>query len=123
MTPVQTISRNKLEERFASELPNNVDSSKGYALVNVLGRDAFEAQHIPNSINIPLDQLGEFENRFGKDKEIIVYCDSFDCDASPKAAGSLIDRGFANVIDYEGGMSDWKDGGNFVASARREQRH
>jgi rhodanese-related sulfurtransferase len=117
MTPVQTMSREALERRLETRLPDNADSRRGYALVNVLSNDAFEAQHIPNSINIPLENLGEFEDRFAKDKEIIVYCASFDCDASPQAAGALLERGFACVIDYEGGMEDWKRAGNSIAGA------
>ncbi len=30
--------------------------------------------HIPGSINIPQGNEDEFERRFAKDKEIIVYC-------------------------------------------------
>jgi rhodanese-related sulfurtransferase len=118
MTPVQTISREELEHRLEKRLPDNATSTRGYALVNVSSVDAFDQQHIPNSINIPLQDLDEFEERFAKDKEIIVYCASPECDASPKAAGALLDRGFENVIDYEGGMQDWKDAGNSVAGTR-----
>lgn len=69
----------------------------------------------PNSINIPVDELDRFENRFDKDKEIVVYCASTDCDASPRAAKALAERGFSNVFDYEGGIADWEKGHQPIA--------
>ena len=114
MVAIQTISRYQLEERLAARQPDNEDRENGYALVNVLSPRMFEREHIPGSINIPGDALEEFEKRFAKSKEIIVYCASFDCDASPTATAKLQEKGFEKVFDYEGGMNDWKEGGNRV---------
>ena len=50
-----------------------------------------------------------------KTKRIIVYCSSSECDASPSVAKRLIERGFNQVIHYEGGMNDWKDAHNPIA--------
>jgi len=105
---IDTTNATKLKERLDQEAPKNNDPSDGYALVNVLSRDAFEDEHIPQSINIPKGREDEFEKRYAKDKEIIVYCASPDCDASPKVAEELVQRGFENVRDFEGGMSEWK---------------
>jgi len=112
-----TISRKQLEQKLNANPPTNDKSQQGYALVNVLPQDMFEAEHIPQSINIPVGHEALFEQSFAKDKEIIVYCASPSCDASPKAAQALAERGFTQVMDYEGGMSDWKEAGNPVASA------
>jgi rhodanese-related sulfurtransferase len=109
-----TISRRQLEQKLNVNPPANEDRQQGYALVNVLGKDAFDAAHIPQSINIPLGQEALFEQHFAKDKEIVVYCASPNCDASPKVAQALADRGFTWVLDYEGGISDWKNAGNKV---------
>lgn len=109
-----TIDRNELEQLLAREAPNNDDPETGYALVNVLGKEAFEKEHIPGSINIPQGEEEHFEHRFDKDKKIVVYCASPECDASPKAARALVERGFTEVVDYEGGMSDWKQGGGEI---------
>jgi len=108
------MDRQGLEKRMEREKPDNEHRSEGYALVNVLPREEFEKEHIRHSINIPVDDAGEFENRFDKNKEIVVYCASFDCDASPKAAEELIKRDFEKVYDYEGGLKDWKEAGDPV---------
>lgn len=115
---VEALSREALHERLRRERPDNEDPNKGWALVNVLPEDAFREEHIPASINIPKGEEDEFERRFDKDKEIVVYCASPECDASPIVAKVLAARGFRNVGDYEAGMSDWKDAGFPVESGR-----
>jgi len=110
----QVIDRQALEQRMQKEEPDNEDRRAGYALVNVLGREEFEKEHIRHSINIPKDEIDEFEQRFDKDKEIIVYCASLDCPASPQTADELVERGFDKVYDYERGLSDWKHAGDPV---------
>lgn len=111
----ETIDRAELEQKITARKIDNRDPKEGVALVNVLGAEQFDRKHIPSSINIPIDELDQFEERFSKDKDIIVYCASHDCDASPRAAEALTDRGFRNVSDYGGGMADWEKGHQPVA--------
>jgi len=110
-----TIEREQLQKKLETSSPDNENATRGFALVNVLGRDAFEEEHIPGSINIPKGREDEFEKRFDHGKEIIVYCASPSCDASPKVAAELVRRGFGRVVDYEAGMSEWKAVGNQVS--------
>ncbi|MDY6788374.1 MAG: rhodanese-like domain-containing protein [Candidatus Nanohaloarchaea archaeon] len=101
---MKTISRGELKKKL--------DSGEDFHLVNVLSQDHFEQQHIPKSINIPLDQLeDEAPKKFDKGDEIVVYCASEECQASPKAAKKLSEMGFKKVKDYEGGVKDWKEAG------------
>ena len=114
MPGTETINREQLEKKLSETLPDNGDQRNGYALVNVLGRQAFEREHIPHSISIPLGEIERCEKRFDRDKEIVVYCASYDCEAAPKAALKLEKAGFRKILDYEGGMKDWKEAGNEV---------
>lgn len=99
---VDTLTRDELKEKM--------DAGDDFALVNVLSEEQFEQEHIPGSINIPLDQVEEeFPRRFDEDDDIVVYCASHSCQASPKAAEKLEAMGFTDVKDYEGGLSDWKE--------------
>lgn len=41
-----TITRQELEQRVRTTLPENHDAEQGYALVNVLKPEAFEREHI-----------------------------------------------------------------------------
>ena len=113
----ETISSDALASRIQRTSPDNEDPNAGYALVNVLGREQFDRERIPGSANIPQGQEDDFEKRFAKDKEIIVYCGSPECDASEKAAEELARRGFQRVLDFEGGVSEWRDAGHPLTGA------
>jgi rhodanese-related sulfurtransferase len=106
----EAIDKQRLQQKLSRNVLDNSDSQSGIALVNVLGHDQFKQKHIPNSINIPVAELDRFEDMFGKEKEIVVYCASFDCEASSRAAEALSERGFSHVFDYEGGLADWEEG-------------
>jgi rhodanese-related sulfurtransferase len=114
-TQYATITTEQLAKKLRDTPPNHENGSRGFALVNVLGRESFAREHIPGSINVPKEELAKLEERFDTEKEVIVYCASFDCDASPRAAETLARRGFRRVVDYEGGMTDWKDAGHDIA--------
>ncbi len=119
-TRPKTIGRVELLRRLNEQPPANEDRTEGYALVNVLEPEVYAREHIPNSINIPAGKEDEFERQFDKTKRIIVYSSSPDSDAS-SVAKHLIDRGFNQVIHYEGGMSDWKDANNPIAGKNQYQ--
>jgi rhodanese-related sulfurtransferase len=101
---MQTLSKTELKEM-------NNQEKDDFVLINVLPRDAFREKHIRTSINIPI-QGEDFDDTVrkvagGKDRKVVVYCASFDCDASAKAAKRLEQAGFEEVYDYEGGTRDW----------------
>ena len=106
-----TIEREQLARKLETDAPDNEDPRRGFALVNVLPAESFERAHIPGSMNIPMQQAGRFETRFEKGKEIVLYCASPQCDASEQVAAALVRRGFERVVDYPGGVSDWRAGG------------
>ncbi|MFW6006201.1 MAG: rhodanese-like domain-containing protein [Candidatus Bipolaricaulota bacterium] len=100
----ETIDRKELEEKL-----NNADVT----LIEVLGKEEYERNHIKGAINVPLSNIGkEVKGKFDQDQEIVVYCADSDCGASPKAAEKLDKLGFENVYDYEGGKKDWQEAGN-----------
>ncbi|PIQ87828.1 MAG: sulfurtransferase [Candidatus Omnitrophica bacterium CG11_big_fil_rev_8_21_14_0_20_43_6] len=85
---------------------------KRFSLVDVLGKDSYEKEHIPGAISIPLDDIEKkADSLLGKDDTIIVYCASFICTASTSAAEKLLEMGYKNVLDYKGGLKDYKEAG------------
>jgi rhodanese-related sulfurtransferase len=80
-----------------------------------LSPEVFAKEHIPDSINIPQGEINRLEEKFSRDKEIIVYCASADCDASTRVAKTLQEHGFTNVYDYAEGLKGWKEAGNSTA--------
>jgi rhodanese-related sulfurtransferase len=51
---------------------------QGAQLVDVLGADEFEHDHLPGAINIPLKQLDAITAaRLDRNRPVLVYCDDF----------------------------------------------
>jgi len=103
------------------ELKQKIDAMEDFVLVDVLSRESYQREHLPGAISIPFADIAEDALAgIPSDKEIVVYCGSFQCTASPAAAKRLEEMGFANVTDYEGGIADWKEAGYPVeAGAKR----
>jgi len=104
---MNTITREELKEM--------IDKKEDFVPINVLSENSFRMGHIKGSINVPI-QGPDFEEKVAdkipiKDRKIVVYCASFECPASPEAAGKLIKMGYKNVYDFEGGIKDWQEGG------------
>ena len=108
------LTQEELVSKLNDTPPNNKDRDEGYALVNVLPYDEYAKEHIPNSINIPMDEINKFEDHFSKEKVVIVYCSSYDCDAAERTAEALAERGFKRVYDFEEGLAGWKRAGNSI---------
>ncbi len=110
------ISRNQLEEKL--------DRGDDFELVEVLPEEHYLESHLPGAINIPGDELREKAPQLlpDRDREIVVYCASPACQASPRAARILTEMGYENVKDYAGGKEHWKEGGLPVESGRGAAR-
>lgn len=91
---------------------NLVSSRKGFKLVDVLDKEHYEKEHIKGAISLPLKDIEKDANRLlMKDDLIVVYCASFECQASTRAAEKLLSMGYKNVLDYKGGLKDYKEAG------------
>ncbi|MFB6246601.1 MAG: rhodanese-like domain-containing protein [Candidatus Pacearchaeota archaeon] len=97
----------------AEELKSKIDDGEDFVLVDVLGQDSYTAKHLPDAINIPVNEIEDkaSEKLPDKDKEVIVYCASTDCQASPQAAEKLEELGYKNVKDFESGIAGWQEAG------------
>ena len=81
-------------------------------LVNALARQGFEEGRIAGSINIPVsDALRLAPDLLAHDQRIVVYCSSRSCTASPTLAQKLVDLGYTEVTDFEGGLEEWERAG------------
>lgn len=99
----------------ADELNEKLDSENDFLLIDTLGDASYRRAHLPQAVSISAKE-DNFVDRVeqavtDKNQEVIVYCGSFDCGLSPQAAQRLVDAGFKNVVDYEGGLKDWAESG------------
>jgi rhodanese-related sulfurtransferase len=97
----------------ANELKALLDGNEDVLLVNTLNAESFEKTQIPGAVNIPLedeDFLARVEEQAGgKDKPVVVYCASQQCNSSDKAAEKLENAGFSAVTDFAGGFKAWQE--------------
>jgi rhodanese-related sulfurtransferase len=91
------------------ELKAKLDRGDRFKLVLVLSDFAYQAGHIPGSLNIK--SFDQVPSLLEKDDEIVVYCSSVDCQASPRVYTFLTRAGYTNVRRYAGGLLDWTEAG------------
>lgn len=95
------------------ELQKWIAAGKKFRLVDVLDSQHYELEHIKGAINLPVSEIGDKAKIVLQDKSeaIVVYCASFECQASTMAANKLMAMGYKNVLDYKGGIKDYKEAG------------
>lgn len=94
------------------ELKARCDKTEDLTLVNTLSAEQFEKTKIAGAINVPLES-SDFAVRVeqeagGKDKPVVVYCASAQCNSSEKAAKKLEAAGFTDVSRYTEGAAAWQ---------------
>jgi rhodanese-related sulfurtransferase len=103
----------------ANGLKTLLDGNEDVLLVNTLKAESFEKTRIPGAVNIPLeneDFVARVEQQAGgKDKPVVVYCASQECNSSEKAAEKLENAGFTAVTDFAGGFKAWQENSESVS--------
>jgi rhodanese-related sulfurtransferase len=91
------------------DLKAMLERGDDFKLVMAMNEWAYNAAHIPGSINVATVEAGA--RLLAKDDTIIVYCSDEACVASKIAYIALVEGGYQNVRRYSGGLSDWDDAG------------
>jgi rhodanese-related sulfurtransferase len=103
-----------------AELASVLRSNRPLALVDVLPENAYEENHIPRAMNIPVrsnDFVEQATAKLDMATPVVVYCADSACDASEKAARKLESAGFQEVYEYAPGIEGWKTAGLPLVSA------
>ena len=78
--------------------------NKRAIIIDVRNKEAFEAEHIRNAVNIPFEKLETQYNKMPKEYILILYCERGG--SSMLAAKELFDRGHV-VKALMGGMQGY----------------
>ena len=95
-----------LEPVRIDELVSRMKSSN-IVLLDVRPEQEFKAGHIPNALNIPIDQLVDRISELKKSKQYIAYCRGPFCVFADDAVHLLTQKGF-KARRLEEGYPDWK---------------
>jgi rhodanese-related sulfurtransferase len=91
------------------ELKEKLDRGDNFKLVNALGEWAFNAKHIPSSINI--SKIEDARKILAPNDDIVIYCSNPSCIASIIGYQLLTNMGYSKVRRYAGGIVDWEQAG------------
>ena len=81
----------------------NIIENKKAVIIDVRTKEEYSLGYIKNAINNPIDS---FNVNYDKDTIIIVYCASGV--RSANVANLLINKGYTNVYNLDGGLTNWK---------------
>ncbi|MFK5891914.1 MAG: rhodanese-like domain-containing protein [Pseudomonadota bacterium] len=87
--------------------------NKSYVLINSLSDIEFNIQHIPGSINIPVDEMIDNPLHYpplpdNKEIPLIFYCMGSRCPYSRIAAKEAVKRKYQHVFWFRGGIAEWR---------------
>lgn len=100
--PEGTITREEIKSKF--------DGFIGFTLIDVRDREDYDKEHIMRSMNLPVNEIEARTGDFFYEKELlIVYSEDSQSTKTGEAASILRKMNFNNVLEFRGGLKDWKD--------------
>jgi len=95
----------------------------GEPVIDARTKEKYDEGHIPGAILLDYYEIGRYADevlpRLSQDQEIMVYCESSECEASQLLAEELYSRGFTKLLLYKGGFDEWSAGGMPVETGAR----
>lgn len=91
----------------AHELKRKMDAGEQFELIDVREAFEYEIARIDGAKLIPLGEIAERADELARERPIVVHCHSGQ--RSAQAVRLLLQRGFANVYNLEGGINAWSD--------------
>ncbi|GAC1325747.1 MAG: hypothetical protein NVSMB25_24540 [Thermoleophilaceae bacterium] len=97
----------------AEQLKSRLDGGDSVVVIDARPPESFAAGHIPGAVSGKSDDIIELAPKLAPDRQasVVTYCGSLTCRRSLRAAERLEQLGYTNVLEYEGGLADWRDRG------------
>lgn len=86
--------------------PRDLDQMKGLTLIDIRTDKEYKQGHIPGSIHISLNDVGNKAKKLRKDKDVLVYCQNGN--RSIWAIKRLMGMGYTRLYNLKGGYIAWK---------------
>ncbi len=100
--------------RFVSreDLKAMLDGKVPLVIIDARNHEEFESGHIPGAVSIPSARVGmRVLESYRRTDRIVTYCTDLNCEASEITARKLEKFGFVDVLEFKGGIEDWKAAG------------
>ncbi len=117
----KTIAKDEIKKEKKEDIqtePLSINLKQAYILYkkNILFIDArepedYNAAHIKNAINIPMDHFDDYKymlKKIDKNQQIVTYCAGSECDLSIVLGNVLFDKGYKKLYVFFGGWVDWQ---------------
>jgi rhodanese-related sulfurtransferase/CBS domain-containing protein len=98
-------------------------AEQGAVLIEVLPKTAYDIEHLPGAISLPLEDMSaDAVRHLDCDRPTIAYCYDYQCDLSARAAHRLESLGFSEVYDYTASKTAWMALGLPAEGSRPDSR-
>lgn len=104
MNKIQYLNNTELQT-----LCQNQEVDKSLVFIDVRTPGEHQSGHIPNSINIPLDQIASIDNNTYKDKTVVFYCRSGARTTNYEHILEMV--GAKKMLCISGGIMEWVSNG------------
>jgi len=99
---MKTITTKELKKIFDVKTEESI-------IIDVRTKNEHMNNHIPDVLNIPLDEIENHQESLLHYKAVYLHCHSGG--RSNVACNKLFDAGLHNVVNVLGGISDWENNG------------
>lgn len=92
-----------------------IDSETFFILLDARGSKWNDSNTLPRASLASYENTPEDFEAIIPQKEtlIVLYCYSFNCPLSTKLAQKLVSLGYTNLLEYPGGLKEWRDIANY----------
>lgn len=104
--PASIVDQAKVKYITPEILKQRLDAKQNYFILDMRPHDVYEAGHIANAINLPLDQLEGYYDKIPTGSRIVAYGNSELEDF--QVGVRLFDLGFFSTEILKGGYVQWK---------------
>lgn len=85
--------------------------SRSTLWIDPRGGNAFDEEHIPDAIHLPLNEVVRNDQRLADFNAFIVYGDDYNSPIAEAMSKRLLFYGYSSVRTLQGGLRAWKDAG------------
>lgn len=107
--PVEAIDASTLPEQISVETVHQIKDQDDVFVIDVREQDEYDQWHIPGVTLMPMSTFQENMDQLPTDKEILVTCNSGN--RSGQVTDFLLQNGYTNVHNMEGGIVAWDKAG------------